>query len=96
MGARELVLSLGYRCSVSTKRVHGRHEDSSTCYMVNFTTTDQVFRLPRKQQVHQERLRHHPQRTRWRHIVDVRRVSSGPVRCVQVDNPDQIYFVGRS
>ncbi len=92
---RELVLSLGYRCSMSTKRVRGRHEDSSTCYMVNFTTTDQVFRLPRKQRVHQERLPHHPQRTRWRYIVDVRRVPSVPVRCVQVDSADHLYLAGR-
>ena len=94
-GVRELVLSLGYRCSMSTKRVRGRHEDSSTCYMVNFTTTDQVFRLSRKQQVHQERLRHHPQRTRWRYIVDVRPVPSVPVRCVQVDSADHLYLAGR-
>jgi replicative DNA helicase len=63
--------------------------------MVNFTTTDQVFRLPRKQQVHQERSRHRPQRTRWRYIVDVRPVPSVPVRCVQVDNADHLYLAGR-
>ena len=55
---RELVLSLGYRCSMTTKRVKGRHEESSTCYMVNFTTPDEVFRLPRKQAKHKERLHH--------------------------------------
>jgi replicative DNA helicase len=92
---RELVLSLGYRCSMTTKRVRGRSEDSSTCYMVNFTTTDQVFRLPRKEQVHQERSRHCPQRTRWRYIVDVRPVPSVPVRCVQVDSADHLYLAGR-
>jgi replicative DNA helicase len=92
---RELVLSLGYRCSMTTKRVRGRSEDSSTCYMVNFTTTDQVFRLPRKQQVHQERSRHRPQRTRWRYIVDVRPVPSVPVRCVQVGSADHLYLAGR-
>ena len=63
--------------------------------MVNFTTTDQVFRLPRKQQVQQGRLRHHPQRTRWRYIVDVRPVPSVPVRCVQVDSADRLYLAGR-
>ena len=94
-GVRELVLSLGYRCSMTTKRVKGRHEDSSTCYMVNFTTTDEVFRLPRKEAKRKERLHHYPQRTRWRYIVDVRRVPSVPVRCVQVDNADQLYLAGR-
>ena len=94
-GVRELVLSLGYRCSMTTKRVKGRHEESSTCYMVNFTTPDEVFRLPRKEAEHQKRLHHHPQRTRWRYIVGVRRVPSVPVRCVQVDNADQLYLAGR-
>ncbi len=91
----ELVLSLGYRCSMTIKPVRGRREDLSTCYVVNFTTTDQVFWLPRKQQVHQERLRRYPQRTRWRYIVDVRPVPSVPVRCVQVDSADHLYLAGR-
>jgi replicative DNA helicase len=94
-GVRELVLSLGYRCSMTTKRVKGRHEESSTCYMVNFTTPDEVFRLPRQEAKHKERLHHYPQRTRWRYIVDVRRVPSVPVRCVQVDSPDHLYLAGR-
>ncbi len=95
-GVRELVLSLGYRCSVTTKRVKGRTEASSTCYMVNFTTPDDVFRLSRKQALQKERLRHNPQRTRWRYIVDVRAVPSVPVRCVQVGSQDQLYLAGRS
>jgi replicative DNA helicase len=64
--------------------------------MVNFTTPDDVFRLSRKQALQKERLRHNPQRTRWRYIVDVRAVPSVPVRCVQVDSPDQLYLAGRS
>jgi replicative DNA helicase len=94
-GVRELVLSLGYRCSTSTKRVRERHEDSSTCHLVTFTTQDEVFRLPRKQLAHKERLRHYPQRTRWRYIVGVRPVPSVPVRCVQVDSADHLYLAGR-
>jgi replicative DNA helicase len=92
---RELVLGLGYRCSITTKAVRGRTEESSTCYMVNFTTTDEVFQLSRKRKVHAERLKHDPQRTRWRYIVDVRPVESRPVRCVQVDNDSQLYLAGR-
>jgi replicative DNA helicase len=95
-GVRELVVSLGYRCSMSTKRVKGRSEASSTCYMVNFTTPDRVFWLDRKHLLHKERLHHHPQRTRWRYIVDVRPVPSVPVRCVQVDSADRLYLAGRS
>jgi replicative DNA helicase len=94
-GVREVVLSLGYRCSMSTKRVKGRSEASSTCYMVNFTTPDRVFWLDRKHLLHKERLRHDPPRTRWRYIVDVRPVPSRPVRCVQVDSADRLYLAGR-
>ncbi|HZC41201.1 MAG TPA: replicative DNA helicase [Streptosporangiaceae bacterium] len=93
---RELIYSLGYRCTVTTKRVKGRSEASSTCFMVNFTTPDEVFRLSRKQLLQKERLRHRPQRTRWRYITDVRPVPSVPVRCVQVDSADRLYLAGRS
>jgi len=95
-GVRELVLSLGYWCSMTTKRVHGRSAASPGCYMVNFTTPDRVFWLDRKHLLHKERLRHDPQRTRWRYIVDVRRVPSRPVRCVQVDSADRLYLAGRT
>ncbi|MDR0342043.1 MAG: replicative DNA helicase [Nocardiopsaceae bacterium] len=93
---RELIYSLGYRCTVTTKRVKGRSEASSTCFMVNFTTPDEVFRLSRKQLLQKERLRHQTQRTRWRYITDVRPVPSVPVRCVQVDSADHLYLAGRS
>jgi len=63
--------------------------------MVNFTTPDKVFWLDRKHLLHKERLRHDRQRTRWRYIVDVRRVPSRPVRCVQVDSADRLYLAGR-
>ena len=95
-GVRELVQSLGYRCSTATKPVNGRSPDSSRSYIVNFTTTDTVFKLSRKQAAHKERLRHNPQRTGWRGIVAVRPVPSVPVRCVQVDSADQLYLAGRN
>ncbi len=93
---RELVHSLGYRCALSTKQVKGRYQETSTCYQLNFTTTDMVFKLTRKQMAHKECLRHDPQRTRWRYITAVRPVASVPVRCVQVDAPDRLYLAGRS
>src|SRR5215469_1493869 len=91
IGVRELVLSLGYRCSMTTKQVKGRTAASSICYMVTFTTPDTVFKLS-----HKQRLRHSPQRTRWRYITAVRAVPSIPVRCVQVDSPDRLYLAGRN
>ena len=38
----ELIVSLGYRCGRTTKRVKGRTEASSTCYILNFSTVDDV------------------------------------------------------
>ncbi|MGI9007405.1 MAG: replicative DNA helicase [Streptosporangiaceae bacterium] len=93
---RELVQSLGYRCSVTTKRVKDRAPETSTCYMINFTTTDCVFRLSRKQMAQKEQLQHDPQRTRWRYITAVRPVASVPVRCVQVDAADHLFLAGRT
>jgi len=95
-GVRELVQSLGYRCSTTTKLVKGRTPGSSTCFMLYFTTADQIFRLSRKQAVHKERLHHSPRRTRWRYITAARPVPSVPVRCVQVDAADQMYLAGRN
>ena len=64
--------------------------------MLNFTTADEVFRLSRKQAAHKERLRHDPQRTRWRYITAVRPMPSVPVRCVQIDSADWMYLAGRN
>jgi replicative DNA helicase len=94
---RELLHSLGYRCGWSQKRVRGRAPDSCVAYTVTFTTSDDVFWLQRKRVMHKER---RPQRatprTRQRFITAVRAIPSVPVRCVQVDNSDQMYLVGRS
>jgi replicative DNA helicase len=91
---RELVVSLGYRCSLTTKLVKGRTAASSTAYTLTFSTTDEVFRLERKRLLHKE-LRG-PGRTGKRLITAVRPIPSVPVRCVEVDSPDHLYLAGRS
>ncbi len=89
--ARDLIATLGSRVTVTTKRVCGRTEDSSTCYRVNFTPDSNVFRLSRKV----ARLSiARSQRSRSRFVVDVRRTKSVPVRCVQVSSPDRLYLAG--
>ncbi|OLE24903.1 MAG: replicative DNA helicase [Actinobacteria bacterium 13_1_20CM_3_71_11] len=93
----ELVVGLGYRCSVTTKQVRGRTEASSTAYILNFSTVDDVFRLERKRIAHKERRRStDTTRSGSRFIVAVRPVPSVPVRCVTVDNDDHLYLAGRS
>ncbi|MEV0839998.1 replicative DNA helicase [Actinocatenispora sera] len=90
---RELVLSLGYQVSMSTKRVDGRREASSICYMLTFTPAEPVFRLRRKLVRQRGATR---VTTRRRYVVDVRPVASVPVRCVQVDSADHMYLASES
>jgi replicative DNA helicase len=94
---RELVVGLGYRCSVGSRAVRGRSRRTSVAHTITFSTCDEVFRLHRKQLAHKQRRRGSDDtRTGSRFIVDVRRVPSVPVRCVEVDNADHLYLAGRS
>jgi replicative DNA helicase len=93
---RELVVSLGYRCIVTTRRVRGRRQDTSLAYILNFTTEDEVFRLDRKRLLHKERAAGHAHRRRPRYIVAVRPIGSVPVRCVEVDASDHLYLAART
>ncbi|MBP1818300.1 replicative DNA helicase [Mycobacterium sp. OAE908] len=93
----ELIVSLGYRCQMATKRVKGRRPESSIAYTLNFSTDDEVFGLPRKALLHKERrAARGTARSGSRFIVDVRPVESVPVRCVQVDNDDHMYLASRA
>jgi replicative DNA helicase len=93
----ELIVSLGYRCQTSTKRVRGRSESSSTAYTLTFATADEVFALQRKALLHKERRASvNIVRSASRFIVDVRPVNSVPVRCVEVDNSDHMYLASES
>ncbi|HVS67541.1 MAG TPA: replicative DNA helicase [Mycobacteriales bacterium] len=96
LDVRELILSLGYRCALSERKVNGRTAASSIAYTITFSTEDDVFALERKRIAHKERRR--PARTlsSTRFITEVRRIESVPVRCVQVDNADHMYLAGQS
>ncbi|HEX5404045.1 MAG TPA: replicative DNA helicase [Pseudonocardiaceae bacterium] len=91
----DLVVGLGYRCSMTTKQVRGRSPQSSTAHILTFSTRDDVFRLERKRLVHKDRAAR-AERAAIRFVVDVRPVASVPVRCVQVANPEHLYLAGRS
>ncbi|MEE6136127.1 replicative DNA helicase [Mycobacterium sp. 050128] len=93
----ELVVSLGYRCQTSTKRVRGRDESSSIASTLTFSTDDTVFGLQRKALVHKERRAAvNTQRSGSRFIVDVRPIESVPVRCVEVDNDSHLYLASNA
>jgi replicative DNA helicase len=90
-GVRELIHSLGFRSSMTTKRVPGRSAATSTAYTITFTPSEPVFRLRRK--LTRQQFDHAP---RHRTVVDVRKIPSVPVRCVEVDNDEHLYLAGRS
>ena len=93
----ELIVSLGYRCQTSTKRVRGRCESSSIAYTLTFSTDDTVFGLQRKVLVHKERrAAANTQRSGSRFIVDVRPIETVPVRCVEVDNDSHMYLASNA
>ncbi|AIL30000.1 MULTISPECIES: replicative DNA helicase [Mycobacteriaceae] len=93
----ELIVSLGYRCQLSTKRVAGRSQETSTAYTLTFSTDDIVFGLERKALLHKDRRANSGSARRSsRFIVDVRPVDSVPVRCVEVDNGSHMYLASRS
>ncbi|MGI5493042.1 replicative DNA helicase [Microtetraspora malaysiensis] len=89
----ELILSLGYKATWTSKEVSGRTEASSTSYAITFTPSDKVFRLSRKNA--RVNTNTHPKAT-YRTITDVRPVTSVPVRCVEVDNTDHMYLAGQT
>ncbi len=91
----ELVVSLGYKCGRTSRRVAGRSEATSTCHILSFSTTEDVFRLERKHLLHKEERPATLARIGRRYITEVVPVDSVPVRCVQVDNHDHLYLAGR-
>lgn len=88
----ELILSLGYRVNMITKQVKGRTEESSTCYIMNFTTTDSIFRLQRKKDRQVSTVRKTNGR---RYITEINRVDSVPVRCIEIDNDSHLFLAGK-
>ena len=89
----ELIASLGYRCHRRPRVSAGGPKESSTAYILNFSTDDDVFQLPRKALAHKERRTSNAVRSSSRFITDVRPIPSVPVRCVEVDNADHLYLV---
>lgn len=94
---RELLVGLGYRCDVSAEAVPGRTDERPLAHTLTFATDDEVFGGYRKALLHKERrAARGTGGSCSRFIVDVRRIDSVPVRCVEVDNSAHMYLAGRS
>lgn len=85
----EMAASLGLRPVKRKKKVTFRGVDHGVAFQVKFTPHLNVFRLERKV----VRLKNGPVR-RFRAIIDVRRVPTRPVRCIEVDAEDGLFLAG--
>jgi replicative DNA helicase len=91
----ELLLSFGIKANVTRHKsaINGRHYKDR--YRIACTTQLPIFRLKRKL----DRLRLEKtqlNRTTHRYIVDIRPISSVPMRCITVDSPSHLFLVTRS
>lgn len=98
----ELINSLGIRASISHRYPKFKHKGVSKVgkksYRILFKAdkTTRIFRLERKYK-YQESLKDSSiSRLDNRSIVNVQETHSVPVKCIGVDNPDNLYLVGRS
>ena len=90
---KELVASLGYKPTITTKNVKGRNIDTSVAYIINFTSNDQVFTVKKRaNRIHNN---HRPNAFK-RFIVNIEEVESVPVKCIQVNNDEHMYLITES
>ncbi|HET9945714.1 MAG TPA: replicative DNA helicase, partial [Actinomycetes bacterium] len=61
---------------------------------IAFCSEQDVFRVEGRRLAHKERRATRPEGFGGRAVVDVRRVRSVPVRCVEVDSDDHLYLAG--
>jgi deoxycytidine triphosphate deaminase len=88
----ELVASLGFRPTLARKRATLKGRDVGPKFEVQFVPGRPGFRLSRKLRRQKARGRFHS----FRGIVDVREVSSVPVRCIEVSSPSGLYLATKA
>lgn len=91
----ELVCSLGWSATITTKRARLNGRDYGECFQIRFRPTEQIFRLPRKAAMLDFSVSHEVRRIR-RMIVTVERTPSVPVRCIKVSSDSHLFLCGRS
>jgi len=92
-GLSELLHTFGIKHKISEKRTVLYGKDCGVCYLIHFTATLPMFRLKRKLERQNLKPR---KRTMKRHIKQVNKIKSVPVKCIQVDSPTQLYLAGKS
>ena len=104
-GFRKIIHSLGYQSTLTEKipsYVHkGVRKQGKIAYTVSFHTSDEVFYLPRKKDLHASFADKPRQgdRSELRYIVDVRPLApenTPEMACITVDSPNHLYLCGDS
>lgn len=94
LGVHELACSLGLKATISEGRATLYGRDISAKYRVLFTAPNfAVFTIKRKLERQKIGLNH---RTSNRTIIACDRVSSVPVRCIEVDSESHLFLITRS
>lgn len=100
---RFIIHSLGYQSTLTSKiptyTHNGERKEGQLAYTVSFFTSDDVFRLTRKNELHRSVRSASGQageRSRLRYIVDVVPVESEPMSCITVDSPNHLYLCTES
>jgi replicative DNA helicase len=96
LDVRELVVSLGYACSLIADRAPAPVDSIATTHRLTISADEDVFWVARLRALHGERRAARPGQTPSHYIVAVRPVRSVPVRCVQVDNTSHLYLAGQT
>lgn len=94
---KELIISLGFKPTVKIANATLSGKDCGKKYRIQFWAyqDNPVFKLKRKA----ERLKEAPPkktRARSRHIVEIKKIESVPVKCIGVDSPNNLYLAGQS
>ncbi|QRN84846.1 terminase [Clostridia bacterium] len=93
----ELIRSLGFKCSINEGVAKLDGKDYGIKYRIHFYAyrSNPVFSLQRKN----ERLKDEPEKptkNSFRSIIDIKKVKSVPVKCIQVDSPSRLYLAGKA
>ena len=89
----ELVCSMGIKCTIRVKKLSLKNPNHNDSHRIKFITGIPVFRLKRKL----ERQNLSPtQIVKQRFIVSIKKCEPVPMKCIQVENPDGMYLVGRT
>lgn len=93
----DLVLSLGYKPTMTSKPASYDGKTTGTCWTVSWMTNENLFKLPRKRAMFEERrkLDRFRSTNNLRYILNAEKVEPRLVRCITVDSPSHLFLAGR-